>query len=66
MLQAVFLCFCSRAYAEEEWNELEIVHAMGERIDEVVHEDVLLLKVDVEGFEPGVIDSAEDVFADYQ
>ena len=42
------------------------MHAMGERIDEVLYEDVLLLKVDVEGFEPGVIDSAEDVFADYQ
>ena len=34
-----------------------MVQAMGERVDEVVHEDVLLLKVDVEGLEPAVMKS---------
>ena len=43
----IFLC--SRAYAEEDWNELEIVHAMGERIHKLVHEDVLLLKAAAQG-----------------
>ena len=60
-------CLQLRAsYTAEEYQELEVIHAVGERLDEVVHEDVLLLKVDVEGYEPGVIDSAEDLLADYQ
>lgn len=37
--------------------EYETVQAVGERVDEVVHEDVLLLKVDVEGLEPAVMKS---------
>lgn len=45
--------------------DYEIVKAMGERVDEVVGEDVLLLKVDVEGLEPGVIKSANGLLESY-
>lgn len=34
----------------------------GERVDAVVHEDVALLKMDVEGFEPAVLRSAAHLF----
>ena len=34
------------------------MQALGERVDEVVHEEVLLLKADVEGLEPAVLKSA--------
>ena len=30
----------------------------GERVDDVVHEDVALMKMDVEGFEPHVLEVA--------
>ncbi|DBA86663.1 TPA: hypothetical protein ACH3X1_005126 [Trebouxia sp. C0004] len=46
--------------------DYEIVKAMGERVDEVVGEDVLLLKADVEGHEPGVIQSAKDLLESYK
>ena len=39
---------------------------MGERVDEVVQEDVVLLKVDVEGHEPGVIQSATGLLDGYR
>ena len=35
-----------------------MVKALGERVDEVVHEDVVLMKVDVEGLEPAVMQSS--------
>ena len=38
--------------------DYEVVQALGERVDTVVKEDVLLLKVDVEGLEPAVMHSA--------
>lgn len=38
--------------------DYEIVHALGERVDMVVQEEVLLLKVDVEGLEPAVMHSS--------
>jgi Methyltransferase FkbM domain len=34
----------------------------GERVDAVVNEDVLLLKMDVEGFEPAVLKSSKGLF----
>lgn len=43
-----------------------MVKAVGERIDEVVHEDVVLLKLDVEGHEPGVIKSAKGLLANHK
>ncbi len=39
---------------------------MGERVDEVVGEDVVLLKADVEGLEPGVIESAKGLLESYK
>ena len=53
-----------RAIISED--ELEVVKAMGERVDEVVREDVVLLKVDVEGHEPGVIQSATGLLDGYR
>ncbi|KAL3144968.1 hypothetical protein ABBQ32_003472 [Trebouxia sp. C0010 RCD-2024] len=38
--------------------DYEIVYALGERVDMVVEEEVLLLKVDVEGLEPAVMHSS--------
>ena len=46
--------------------DLEVVEAIGERVDDVVQEDVLLLKVDVEGHEPGVIKSAKSLIESYK
>jgi hypothetical protein len=46
--------------------DYEIVKAMGERVDEVVGEDVVLLKADVEGLEPGVIQSAKGLLESYK
>ena len=46
--------------------DYEIVQAMGERVDEVVGEDVVLLKADVEGLEPGVIESAKGLLESYK
>lgn len=45
---------------------LEEVSAVGERVDEVVQEDVLLMKVDVEGLEPGVMASAQGLLRNYR
>lgn len=45
---------------------LEKVTAVGARVDDVVQEDVLLLKVDVEGFEPAVIASAEGLLQNHK
>lgn len=53
-----FLLECRNLISEEF---LEEVKAVGERVDEVVQEDVLLMKVDVEGLEPAVIASSEDL-----
>lgn len=32
------------------------LRVQGERVDDVVHEDVALMKMDVEGFEPHVLE----------
>ena len=61
MVTAVAPC---RAIISDD--ELEVVKAMGERVDEVVQEDVVLLKVDVEGHEPGVIQSATGLLDGYR
>lgn len=46
--------------------DYEMVTAMGERVDEVVAENVVLLKADVEGLEPGVIQSAKGLLESYK
>ncbi len=46
--------------------DYEIIKALGERVDEVVQEDVMLLKADVEGFEPGVIESAKGLLDSHE
>lgn len=45
--------------------DYEVVQALGERVDNLVKEDVLLLKVDVEGLEPAVLHSATRLFDKY-
>ena len=40
---------------EGDYKHLKVA---GERVDSVVHENVALLKMDVEGFEPHVLESA--------
>ena len=47
-------------------NKLERWNATGERVDDIVQEDVLLMKVDVEGLEPGVIASAAGLLQHYK
>ena len=42
--------------------ELEVLEVAAERVDSVVAEDVLLLKLDVEGHEPPAFLSAAGVF----
>eukprot|EP00884_Botryococcus_braunii_P020609 jgi/Botrbrau1/7231/Bobra.0021s0016.1 len=44
----------------------EKVEVAGERLDAVVKEDVALLKIDVEGFEPDVFASASRIFKSYR
>lgn len=58
-----FWCACRNNIPEEF---LEKVTAVGARVDDVVQEDVLLLKVDVEGFEPAVIASAEGLLQNHK
>ena len=48
----------TRCRAIDNRGDFEIVQALGERVDTVVEEDVLLLKVDVEGLEPAVLHSS--------
>ncbi len=38
------------------------LRVQGERVDDVVHEDVALMKMDVEGFEPHVLEVANATF----
>ena len=45
--------------------DYEVVQALGERVDTVVKEDVLLLKADVEGLEPAVMHSATRLLDKY-
>lgn len=40
----------------------EHVETLSERVDELVHEDVLVLKLDVEGFEPSAFKSMAGLF----
>ncbi|GMH44297.1 hypothetical protein BSKO_12231 [Bryopsis sp. KO-2023] len=44
---------------------LEKISVVGERLDDVVAEDVCVLKVDVEGFEADVFDSAKELFKNH-
>ncbi|KAK9785855.1 hypothetical protein WJX73_004640 [Symbiochloris irregularis] len=39
----------------------EYLDIMGERVDSIVHEDVALMKLDVEGFEPVAMESAKGI-----
>ena len=63
---AVLLCWPSTRHAglraidnEGDYKHLKI---QGERVDAVVHEDVALMKMDVEGFEPHVLEGAKGLF----
>ena len=40
--------------------------AVGQRVDEVVQEDVVLMKVDVEGLETAVMASSQDLLHTYR
>lgn len=42
--------------------EYEHLRVRGERVDDVVHQDVVLMKMDVEGYEPHVLESAKGLF----
>ena len=53
-------CLCGRAV--DNAGDYETVQVKGERVDAVVQEDVLLMKMDVEGFEPVAFNSAKGVF----
>ncbi len=57
---------CDHRRSVDNQGDYEIVKAMGERVDEVVGEDVVLLKADVEGLEPGVIESAKGLLESYK
>lgn len=39
--------------------EYEHLRVRGERVDDVVHQDVVLMKMDVEGFEPHVLEVSQ-------
>ena len=41
--------------------EYEHLAVTGERVDSIVQEDVLLMKLDVEGFEPVALESAKGI-----
>ena len=58
--------YCDHRRSVDNQGDYEIVKAMGERVDEVVGEDVVLLKADVEGLEPGVIESAKGLLESYK
>ena len=55
---------CCRSIDNE--GDYEKVMAVGERVDEVVQEDVILMKMDVEGFEPKALDSAKGIWDNYR
>ena len=57
---------CAHCRSVDNQGDYEIVKAMGERVDEVVGEYVVLLKADVEGLEPGVIESAKGLLQSYK
>eukprot|EP00884_Botryococcus_braunii_P021704 jgi/Botrbrau1/8217/Bobra.0392s0013.1 len=46
--------------------DYEVVSVKGERVDDVVKEDVALIKFDVEGFEPTAFASASRLFDNYR
>eukprot|EP00884_Botryococcus_braunii_P021699 jgi/Botrbrau1/8212/Bobra.0392s0010.2 len=46
--------------------DYEVVSVKGERVDDVVKEDVALIKFDVEGFEPTAFASASKLFDNYR
>jgi hypothetical protein len=41
--------------------EYESIRVRGERVDSVLQEDVLLMKMDVEGFEPTAFESSKGI-----
>ena len=44
----------------------DFVEVKGERVDSVVQEDVLLMKLDVEGFEPTAFQSSKGILDSYK
>jgi hypothetical protein len=46
--------------------EYEKIQVIGERVDAVVKEDVVLIKMDVEGFEPTAFASASGLFDNHK
>lgn len=46
--------------------EYERLEVAGERVDSVVQEDVLLMKVDVEGFEPTAFQSSKGILDSFR
>ncbi|GMH44326.1 hypothetical protein BSKO_12260 [Bryopsis sp. KO-2023] len=47
---------------QHERRNLDKIHVLGERIDDVIDEEVCIFKADVEGFEADVFDSAKELF----
>ena len=46
--------------------EYELIEVAGERVDSVVQEDVLLMKLDVEGFEPTAFQSSKGILDSFR
>ena len=46
--------------------EYERIEVAGERVDSVVQEDVLLMKLDVEGFEPTAFQSSKGILDSFR
>lgn len=44
----------------------EIVAAVSERVDSLIQEDALVVKIDVEGFEPSAFKSMKGVFDNHE
>jgi hypothetical protein len=44
----------------------DFIKVKGERVDSVVQEDVLLMKLDVEGFEPTAFQSSKGILDSYK
>lgn len=43
-----------------------LVTALSERVDDIIREDALVIKLDVEGFEPSALASIHGVFENYR
>ncbi len=44
----------------------DFIEVKGERVDSVVQEDVLIMKLDVEGFEPTAFQSSKGILDSYK